>query len=261
VHVALIDPSRVVLKIVAGMLEAGGHTVVAVVARARHHQDGEGAALVDQRPQRPAQLEPAERLDRPDRSEPRRPQDRRRHARGRRPHRRGVLELRRGAGPGLPAGRAAMRRGGFVARRVHPARDLARHGVVRHAVGCLLVEARDGPVGRITVSIGLAFGMPRAGGESSPPRRATRSPGRRALADRAPASATSTRSPPSCPWRSGELRRRNAAEAELALLSRTDPLTGLPNRRAFDARTTRPIPIAFVRQPASISRVESATLR
>lgn len=28
-HVALIDPSRVVLKIVAGMLEAGGHTVVA----------------------------------------------------------------------------------------------------------------------------------------------------------------------------------------------------------------------------------------
>ncbi len=32
----------------------------------------------------------------------------------------------------------------------------------------------------------------------------------------------------------GELRRRNAAEAELALLSRTDPLTGLPNRRAFE---------------------------
>ncbi len=33
------------------------------------------------------------------------------------------------------------------------------------AVGCLLVEAQDGPVGRITVSIGLAFGLPRAGGE------------------------------------------------------------------------------------------------
>jgi hypothetical protein len=29
VHVALIDPSRVVLKIVAGMLEAGGHTPAA----------------------------------------------------------------------------------------------------------------------------------------------------------------------------------------------------------------------------------------
>ncbi|WP_053078590.1 sensor domain-containing diguanylate cyclase [Methylobacterium tarhaniae] len=31
-----------------------------------------------------------------------------------------------------------------------------------------------------------------------------------------------------------ELRRRNAAEAELAQLSRTDALTGLPNRRAFE---------------------------
>lgn len=31
-----------------------------------------------------------------------------------------------------------------------------------------------------------------------------------------------------------ELRRRTAAEAELALLSRTDALTGLPNRRAFE---------------------------
>ena len=38
---------------------------------------------------------------------------------------------------------------------------------VHEAVGCLLVEARDGPVGRITVSIGLAFGMPRAGGEAA----------------------------------------------------------------------------------------------
>jgi len=53
-----------------------------------------------------------------------------------------------------------------------------------------------------------------------------------------------------------ELRRRTAAEAELARLATTDGLTGLPNRRAFDevferewsdaARSGRPLSLLFV---------------